>query len=267
MARKVITKVTEFKATAPKSKIADENSVEGTPTSKKRAHRGRKSSVPPNEGWKQRIVDVMHERRLSARSVSLKAGLNAASLKTALRPGRRVGAETVLAFAQALGMSVEYLLTGAGSTSPQAGGNVQRVPVLAPGSVVAFCNSDKEHVDTMRYDICEPIDPQVGRFRLDVAGNSMAGDLSDGDTIDCSTALDPQPEDIVVAWSAWAKTVVVRRLMPTSFDERGRPRTGELVATNKAWPRVQFSVDNGDRLLAVVFNVQRPLRRMVRSSK
>lgn len=97
-----------------------------------------------------------------------------------------------------------------------------------------------------------------------MGGTSMAPLLEDGTILDCSAAATPEPEDIVIAYLSRAKACMARRLIPRSFDDSGKLLSGMLTTPNPAWPELVFNISAGDRIVAVVFDAIRPLRKMNR---
>lgn len=218
------------------------------------------------EPWKKRLQEMIIIRKSNPRRVSIAAGLNPTTVNQLLKSPRSPSIDTILAIANALGVTVHWLLTG---KDPETGASnagdaradvLQKVPVLAWPSVLAWTDHIGD-AQVLRYDTAERIDPPTARFRLEMSGSSMAPLLDDGTILDCSGAMLPEPEDVVIAYVSKQRQCVARKLIPRTYSEEGRPVTGALVATNAAWPELAFDVTKGDRIIAVVFDAIRPLRR------
>jgi lambda repressor-like predicted transcriptional regulator len=231
--------------------------------------KGSKKVTPPQKvespdelvGWKRRLYDTINRRNTNIRRVSIAAGLNPSTIRNCLWTSRSLGSDALMAVAKALDVNIHWLLTGDGEpdTSEIALSGV-RVPVIAWGDVSDFLSSKTERVEAMRFELAEPVEGKR-RFRLDFSGRSMSGLIEDGDTLDCSGDMRPEPEDVVVAWSATQKAFLVRKVQPERFGQSGEILAARLIAANSAWPDVLINTESGDKILAVVFDVIRHMRR------
>lgn len=214
------------------------------------------------QGWKLRLQQIINQRDTNVRRVSIESGLAPTTVRNMLFTQRSAGIDVITAICDHLQISLQWLITGDGRPDLEKSElerGVQSVPVIAWGDIASYIK--RGNVEAMRHEQADAITPPDGRFRLDFSGRSMTGLIEDGDILDCSGAMRPEPEEVVVAWSAKQKKFLVRRVMPKAFGETGEIIEATLVSTGPTWPDVPFSTEAGDRLLAVVFNVIRPLRR------
>lgn len=212
--------------------------------------------------WRRRLEREIKRSGRSVRQISMAAGLNAGTLSQTLKSGRMPGATHLLSVCEQLGVSIHFILTGehvVGGSS-DAGGGAQLVPVLHWASVLNFIDRGEE-VMIIREETAPAIEPPGKRFRLDFAGNSMAGMIEDGDIIDCSGMIAAEPEDIVIAYRPATGECVARTIIASAFDDDGNILSGWLQPANESWPRVPFDVGKGDRIVAVVLDITRPIKR------
>lgn len=216
-----------------------------------------------SDEWRRRLEREIKRSGRSVRQISMAAGLNAGTLSQTIKSGRMPGATHLLSVCEQLGVSIHYILTGehvVGGSS-DAGGGAQLVPVLHWASIVDFVDNRGEEIMLIREETAPAIEPPGRRFRLDFAGNSMSGLIEDGDIIDCSGMIAAEPEDIVIAYRPSAGECVARTILPTNFDAEGNITAGWLQPANEGWPRVPFDVARGDRIVAVVLDITRPIKR------
>lgn len=226
-------------------------------------------TVKFHDGWKDRLQKLIRERDTNPRRLSIAAGLDPSTVTQVLRSSRSPGIETIAPIADQLGVSLDWLVRGRGSPAQPAfsGGHnadTQQVKVIEWESVLNYANGKHDRVLVMRTETTQAIDPAEGRFRLDFSGSSMAPLIMDGSILDCSTALIEEPEDVVIVWLADQNKAVARQIMPEKVDKSGRIKTGTLVTPNDKWGSLAFDTSKGDKIIAVVIDVIRPLRRIKR---
>jgi len=226
-------------------------------------------TVKFSAGWKDRLQKLIREKDTNPRRLSIAAGLDPSTVTQVLRSSRSPGIETIAPIADQLGVSLDWLVRGRGTAAQPAfsGGqnaDIQQVKVIEWESVHNFVLGKHDRVVVMRTETTQAMDPAEGRFRLDFAGTSMAPLIMDGSILDCSTALIEEPEDVVIVWIADQKKAVARQIMPEKVDKHGRITRGSLVTPNEKWGSIAFDTSKGDKILAVVIDVIRPLRRVKR---
>lgn len=134
-----------------------------------------------------------------------------------------------------------------------------KIPVLDWLDVPAFL--DGEEGEPLEYHSAQALEISGRRFRVLFKGNSMSGDIEAGELIDCGEGLEAQDEDIVLAYHQETDSLVVRRIIPSKITRKGIVRA-KLVATNTQYPDMDFDATKGDEVLAVVFDVIKPIRKI-----
>ncbi len=218
--------------------------------------------------WKDRLLERINELNTNPRKVSIKARLNPTTVNSLLKSARSPKIETAMAVADALGVSIQWLMTGeeivrVGEGKDAPNDDLQKVPVLEWGSILDYI--DHRDAEIMRYELAERIEPGAARFRVEFSGSSMSPQVNDGEILDCSGAILAEPEDVVVAYSKGTNQVVARQVIPDNYSAEGIILSGRLVSPNPAWPDLPFDTRKGDRIVAVVIDVIRPLKKVRRA--
>jgi Peptidase S24-like len=226
--------------------------------------------ISPAEPWKRRLQEAIKLRANSNhRQVSIKAGLAPTTVRVVLLGTNSTSVSTALSICNILQISVEWLLGGTGEmvhgarqaaateNDGQSTGALQLVPVFA----LSNAHNALDGGVPMRIEPAEKVDISGRRFRVIASGNSMLPTLADGDVLDVSSGMIPDPEDVVIVWIESRKNCVVRKILPTYSDD-GLVSGGELLPYNATWPKIRLT--SADKILGVAFDCRRPLRQVRR---
>jgi len=155
----------------------------------------------------------------------------------------------------------EDLSVYSSSEGRTSGEEVQMIPVVEWEDITQFLNQEGD-VRALRKEAAAVMEPASRRFRLDWEGSAMSPVIESGSVLDCSAAIDPEPDDYVIVYLKKTKRCILRQLSPSEYNAAGYVARATLKAANKAWPPIMFSAEAGDQIVAVVISFTRQLRRV-----
>lgn len=186
-----------------------------------------------------------------------KAGLSQAALAKligsgqstigSIENGRNQGSGKLLQIARVLSVSPEWLETGRGSMeSVQGSGfaNVaaapvgeRRIPLLNYIQAGNFADGGQNFTMAEVEYLLTDLDLSERSFALQIKGDSMRPDFTEGDRIIVDCEINPRPGDFVVAKNS-EEEATFKKYRLISIDERGK-EIFELVPLNEDYPSMR----------------------------
>jgi transcriptional regulator with XRE-family HTH domain len=213
-----------------------------------------------NDPWKTRLVEAIRKSGTTPTRVGTAAGLSQSTVRQTLLGRDSPRVTTLIALCRTLGVTLDWIMLGVekGEDIRVVPGQGVMVPVIELEQVRAF-SINQQGVTPMRMEAAATADVQTGRFRCTHNDTSMSGLVDAGSTMDCSLTVEAETEDVVIAWIAKTNKVVVRTFLP---KYKGSVMVGaQLRPTSQSWPTIHMDLEGGDKVLAVVVEVVKKMRR------
>ncbi|WLS77384.1 helix-turn-helix domain-containing protein [Erwinia pyri] len=189
----------------------------------------------------ERIRARRKELRLTQKDLSAKVGVSHVSISQWEKDETAPRGENLLALANALGVSANFLSTGeesASNVSPSDMGT-KRIPVLSYVQAGMWTESQEiTGYDGSTSYLLMDDDCSKSAFALVIEGESMLPKFTPGDRIIVDPEVFPVPGDFVVARDELKNETVFKKYRPTGSDQHGND-IYELVPLNDDFPTLR----------------------------
>lgn len=207
-----------------------------------------------------RLRDARTSRRLSLESVGRHLGRTAQAVQQWEKDRTTPDPRRLHAAAELLGVTVEWLLTGAGSPDRTGDETVRSVLDLG-GRTVPRVSMAEAHirrvVDTSKSFVQTHFPCSERSFAFLVTDRANAPDYIPGDSIVIDPELAPDPDDMVYAVVGAERTPVFRRLLIIAHHPEP---SYKLVPINPSWPTLEIGPNAPGQIIGVMSERAHPRR-------
>lgn len=175
------------------------------------------------------------------------------------RSGLRI--ETAMKMAEALGVSLQWLVSGEGVTSTAARAPVFHAPVVdrVQAGLWADVVSPPSLPEGVKYLEIES-KPIGYALALELEGESMLPEFKPGDIVIVDTGLEPMPGDFVVAMIDNDNQATFKKYRPRGLDDSGSPII-ELAPLNTDYPTLFIDEKRPGRIVGTMIEHRRYRRK------
>ncbi len=206
-------------------------------------------------GWADRIESEAAKQKYTFRGLSIRAGLGSGTVRHLLRSADNISLGTLVKLADALGVSLVWVATGAHAFYESGNSASARVLMIPLTHADLIITSDARHVPVLANTV--PQDSKallITNTSMRIEGTNAPIDpahvLLPGDIVVWSPSTRAEVGELVVA--STPKGAVVRRLLQAESGDL------QLAANNAAFPRL--TIKNSDVLGGVSLVIRSALR-------